>query len=147
MPGEKPTVTLVPAPPKDGVFLIEPAGYKELALVTLEAPSPGIYKVPADGFVKVKSGSRLAFMGMKPDENGSLGWKRMQVPDGDAVSFGPGVSFELRSRAIELTGGGAMFVEDFHDDKALRWAIGRFTRGPNGEHLLENDRALLVTAE
>jgi hypothetical protein len=147
MAGPTPTVTLIQAPPKDGVFLVEAAGYKELALVKLESPSPGMYKVPADAFTKLASGSKLAFKGMKPDDNRSLGWKRMEVGQGDTVSFGPGVSFDLRSRAIDLTGGDVMFVEEFHDAKKLKWAIGKFTRGPNGENLLENDQALLVTTE
>ena len=147
MPAPKATVTLAVAPPKDGVFLVEPQGYKELALVKLEGPAPGAYKIPPEAFIKLKSGSQLAFMGMKPDANNSLGWKRMEVPAGDSVSFGPGMSFDLRSRVIELTGGGAMFVERFDDAKGLRWAIGPFKRGPNGEHLLEGDQALLVTAE
>ena len=82
------------------------------ALAKLEAPSPGIYKIPPDGFITLKSGSQLAFMGMKPDENGGLGWKRMQVSDGDAVSFGPGVSFEGVLFRTEFEGNGSTPAPD-----------------------------------
>lgn len=139
-------VTLYPVPEGTGVYRLLEDGYEPVPVQDLPAGSaPGIYVLGEAEYHGV-SGGQVAFalVGFQPTH-------LRQVIDGDAISFGPGISLSPIEEKHSITGGGELLIQRYSvpAQPGLRFALARFAVPPDagGAIVVENDRGALITVE